>query len=96
MMKRTRVLVLVIEGLVSHLEPFSFSFFGTSHWGIDVAYCDIEWFSLETNRDHSVIFEIAPPPQSTAFQTLVDYEGNSHLQEKEMQKAKWCLSRPYK
>ena len=22
-------------------------------------YCDIEWFVLETNRDHSVIFEIA-------------------------------------
>ena len=22
-------------------------------------YCDIEWFAVETNRDHSVIFEIA-------------------------------------
>ena len=22
-------------------------------------YCDIEWFALETNRDHSVIFDIA-------------------------------------
>ena len=22
-------------------------------------YCDIEWFALETNRDHSVVFEIA-------------------------------------
>ena len=22
-------------------------------------YCDIEWFALETNRDHSVFFEIA-------------------------------------
>ena len=28
-------------------------------WGIDLYYCDIEWFALETNRDHSVIFEIA-------------------------------------
>ena len=27
--------------------------------GIDLDYCDIEWFALETNRDHSVIFEIA-------------------------------------
>ena len=27
--------------------------------GIDLDYCDIEWFTLETNRDHSVIFEIA-------------------------------------
>ena len=28
-------------------------------WGIDLDYCDIEWFSLEMNRDHSVVFEIA-------------------------------------
>ena len=25
--------------------------------GLD--YCDIEWFALEINRDHSVVFEIA-------------------------------------
>ena len=22
-------------------------------------YCDIEWFALETNREHSIVFEIA-------------------------------------
>ena len=38
---------------------FNFSFFGITGWGIDLDYCDIEWFALETNRDHSVIFEIA-------------------------------------
>ena len=27
--------------------------------GIDLDYCDIEWFALETNRDHSVVFETA-------------------------------------
>ena len=27
-------------------------------WGIDLDYCDIEWFGLEMNRDHSVIFEV--------------------------------------
>ena len=27
--------------------------------GIDLGYCDTEWFALETNRDHSVVFEIA-------------------------------------
>ena len=26
---------------------------------IDLDYCDIEWFAVETNRDHSVVFEIA-------------------------------------
>ena len=30
------------------------------YWlGIDLDYSDIEWFALETNRDHSVVFEIA-------------------------------------
>ena len=28
-------------------------------WGINLDYCDIEWFALEMNRDHSVISEIA-------------------------------------
>ena len=27
--------------------------------GIDLDYHDIEWFALETNREHSVIFEFA-------------------------------------
>ena len=27
--------------------------------GIDLDYHGIEWFALETNRDHSVLFEIA-------------------------------------
>ena len=30
-----------------------------SGWGIDLDYYAIEWFALETNKDHSVIFEIA-------------------------------------
>ena len=51
--------MLVLEGLVGLHEPFNFSFFGISGWGIDLDYCDTEWFALETNRDHSVIFEIA-------------------------------------
>ena len=40
------------------IVPFNFSFFGIRGWGIDLDYCDVEWFALETNRDHSVIFEI--------------------------------------
>ena len=39
------------------MEPFSF--FGITGWGIDLDYRDIEWFTLETSRDHSVNFEIA-------------------------------------
>ena len=48
------------EDLQDLLELFSFSFFSITAWDIDLDYCDIEWFALETNRDHSVIFEIAP------------------------------------
>ena len=28
--------------------------------GTDLNYCDIEWFALETNRDHSIVFETTP------------------------------------
>ena len=37
-----------------------YSFFSITGWGLDLDYCDIEWFALETNRDHCVVFEIAP------------------------------------
>ena len=45
--------------LLVFIEPFNFSFFSVTTWGIGLDNCDIEWFSLETNRYHSVIFEIA-------------------------------------
>ena len=55
-MKRTSVL-----GVSSRrIEPFNFSFFSITGWGIDLDYRDIEWFAFERNRDHSVIFEITP------------------------------------
>ena len=52
-------LVLILEGLVGFIESFNFSFFGISGWGIGLDYCNIEWFVLEMNRDHSVVFEVA-------------------------------------
>ena len=36
-----------------------FSFFSITGHYIDLNYHDVKWFALETNRDHSVIFEIA-------------------------------------
>ena len=38
-------------------------------------YYDIEWFALETNRDHSVIFESSP--KYCILYCFVDYEGYS-------------------
>ena len=49
------------------IEPFSFSFFGISGWGIDLDYCDIEWFALETE----IILSFLRLHPSTAFQTLL-------------------------
>ena len=57
------------------IEPFNFSFFGVSGWGIDLDYCDIEWFALEMNRDHSVVFEIAP--KYCISDSFVDHDGYS-------------------
>ena len=57
------------------MELFNFSFFGISGWSTDLDYCDIKWFALETNRDHSVVFEIAP--KYCISDAFVDYEGYS-------------------
>ena len=67
--------MLVLKGLVGLHEPFNFSFFSVTGWGIDLDYCDTEWFALETNRDHSVIFEIAS--KYCILDSFVDYDGYS-------------------
>ena len=38
-------------------------------------YCDIEWFASETNRDHSVVFEIAS--KYCISDSFVDHDGYS-------------------
>ena len=46
------------------------------YWlGHKLGYCDIEWFALETNRDHSVFFEIASKYCILDFS--VDHDGYS-------------------
>jgi len=46
-----------------------------SGWGIDLDYYVTEWFALETNRDHSIVFEIAP--RYCILDSFVYYEGYS-------------------
>ena len=53
------------------LEWVNFSFYSVNGWGIDLDYSDTEWFTLETNRDHSVIFEMVP--KYCISDSLVDY-----------------------
>ena len=58
------------------MEPFNV-IFGISGWVIDLNYCDVEWFVLEMNWDHSVIFEMAP--NYCISDSFVDYEGYSQV-----------------
>ena len=67
--------VLILEGLMGFIEPFNFSFFSVTGWGIDLDCCDIECFALERNRDHSVVFEIAS--KYCISNSFVDYDGYS-------------------
>ena len=57
------------------IEPFDFSFFSITDWGINLDYRDIEWFALEMNRDHSFIFEIAS--KYFISNPFFDYDGYS-------------------
>ena len=67
--------MLVLKGLVGLHRTVQLQLFGISGWGIDLDYCDIEWFALEMNRDHSVIFEISH--KYCILDSFVDYEGYS-------------------
>ena len=64
--------MLVLKGLVG---LFNLSFFSVTGWGIGLDYGDIEWFALETNKDHSVVFEIAS--KYCISDSFVDYDGYS-------------------
>ena len=57
------------------MELFNFSFFSVTCRGIDLDYCDIEWFALETNRELSVVYEIVS--KYCISDSFVDYDGYS-------------------
>ena len=57
------------------IEPFNFSFVSITGQDIDLDYCDIEWFVLEMNRDHSVVFKTAS--KYCIPDSFVDYDGYS-------------------
>ena len=65
--------MLVIKGLVGLHRTVQLQLF--YRWGIDLDYCDSEWFALETNRDHSVVFEIAS--KYCISDSFVDHDGHS-------------------
>ena len=52
--------MLVPEGLIGLHRTIQLQLLSVTGWGIGLDYHDIEWFVLGKNRDHSVVFEIAP------------------------------------
>ena len=51
--------MLVLKDLVGLHRTIQLQLLQHTGWGIGLDYCDIEWFALEMNRDHSVVSEIA-------------------------------------
>ena len=74
-MQRTSFLVLVLEGLVGLHRTVLLQLFGITGWGIGLDYRDIEWFALEMNINHSVVFEIAS--SYCILDSSVDNDGYS-------------------
>ena len=56
-----------------YIEPYKFSFFSIIDWGTELDYYDIEWFALEMNRDHAVVFWIAT--KYCISDSFADFEG---------------------
>ena len=68
--------VLVLEGLVGLHRTFQLQLLQCYCSGYRLGLpCDIEWFALEMNRDHSVVFEIAS--KYCISDSFVDYDGYS-------------------
>ena len=67
--------MLVLKGLVGLHRTIQLQFFSVTGWGIDLDYCDIEWFALETNRDHPIAFDIAS--KYCISDSFVAYDGYS-------------------
>ena len=65
----------VLKGLVGLHKTIQLQFLQCTSWGIDLDNFDIEWFSLETNREHSVVFEI--PSKYCITDSFVDRDGYS-------------------
>ena len=66
--------MLVLKGLIGLHTTIQLQLLQNSQ-SIDLDYRDIEWVAQETNRDHSVVFEIASKYCILDF--FVDYDSYS-------------------
>ena len=67
--------MLVLKGRVGLHKTVQLQLLQRYYLGIGLDYRDIEWFTLEMNRDHSVVFEIAC--KYCISDSFVDYDGYS-------------------
>ena len=67
--------MLVLEGLVGLHSTIELQLLQCYWLGQNLDYCDIEWFALKRNRDHSVVFEIAS--KYCISDCFVDHDGYS-------------------
>ena len=73
--KRISFLVLVLGSFVGLHRTNQLQLLCISGWGTDLDYCDVEWFALDMNWDHSAVFEMVPKYCISA--SFVDCEGYS-------------------
>ena len=67
--------MLVLKGLVGLHRTIQLQFLQHYWLGHRLGLLYIEWFALEMNRDHSVIFEIAS--KYCISESFVDHDGYS-------------------
>ena len=67
--------MLVLEGLVGLHRTIQLQLLQHPCWDIDLDYHDLEWYALEMDRDHSVVFEIAS--KYCISDSFVDHDGYS-------------------
>ena len=67
--------MLVLEGLLGLHRTIQLQL--VTGWSIELDYFDIELFTLEMHRDHSVIFEIAS--KYCISDSFVDHDGHAKM-----------------
>ena len=67
--------MLVLKGLVGLHRTVQLQLLQHYWLGLRLGLLYIEWFALETNRDHSVVFEIAS--KYCILDSFVDHDGYS-------------------
>ena len=67
--------MLVLKGLVGLHRTIQLQLLQSYWLGHRLGLLDIEWFALETNRDRSVVFEIAS--KYCILDSSVDHDGYS-------------------